>query len=157
MDPDDVRELGEYDTVAFRTLSAAAASAAAGTVLGAVTATWQDVPAVQRNDARPALRKTARLMGTYGATFAAIGTAFAAVDAIAEKARGRKDLLNGVLGGFAAGAVIGVRQGSVSTALLAGGAMAALSAFVDASGQSVRTPTGREFLPFQLESPKPPI
>lgn len=99
----------------------------------------QDVPKVLKGKAFPALLATGRGMGIYGATFAAIGAAFSAVDVrvtraelpmllgyaararqlthvthlraqcMAETARGRKDMWNGVLGGAAAGAVLGMR------------------------------------------------
>lgn len=95
-----------------------------------------------RGKALPALIATGRVMGSYGATFAAIGAAFSAVDVrserqslasfliqgwknspllrltfrrvvwpqcISETTRGSKDVWNGVLGGAAAGAVLGMR------------------------------------------------
>lgn len=40
----------------------------------------QDVPKVLKGKALPALVATGRVMGVYGATFAAIGAAFSAVD-----------------------------------------------------------------------------
>lgn len=109
MDPDELRNLGEYDTIAFRTASAAGSSGLAGMILGAITATWQDVPAVERNVAMPALRKTGRIMGNYGLTFAAIGGLFAFTDALASSIRGKKDVWNSALGGAAAGSVLGLR------------------------------------------------
>ena len=115
MEAPDVRNLGEYDTVAFKTFSAAASSLALGTIAGAVTATWNDVPAVERNQALPAFRKTARIMGSYGTYFAAVGGIFAATDAIAQEIRGKRDIWNGVMGGFAAGAVVGVRGENMSS------------------------------------------
>jgi hypothetical protein len=56
------------------------------------------------------------------------------VQCVAEKVRGKKDWLNGFLGGGAAGAVLGVRAGRLGTAIGAAAALAAASAAVDASG-----------------------
>ena len=109
MDPDELRNLGEYDTIAFRTASAAGSSFVAGTILGAITATWQDVPAVERNVALPALRKTGRIMGSYGLTFGAIGGIFAFTEAASASVRGKKDVWNSALGGAAAGSILGLR------------------------------------------------
>lgn len=145
------RDLQEYDTVTFKTVSAAGSSALAGVVIGAITATWQDVPAVERNVALPALKKTGRMMGSYGAIFCAIGGTFAFVDAVSEEFRGKKDFWNGVFGGFAAGSILGLRAGRVPVGVGAGAAMAAVSAFMDAGGQKTRVETGREYLPYPRE------
>eukprot|EP00244_Chara_vulgaris_P010373 TRINITY_DN474_c0_g1_i1.p1 TRINITY_DN474_c0_g1~~TRINITY_DN474_c0_g1_i1.p1 ORF type:complete len:157 (-),score=36.54 TRINITY_DN474_c0_g1_i1:583-1053(-) len=152
MEFEDFRNLGDYDTFVFRTASAAGSSFCAGTLLGAIAATWQDVPVVERNQSLPALKRTAKVMGSYGATFAAIGGVFAATDCLAERLRGKKDLLNGVIGGMAAGAVIGLRAGSLPYGLGASAAFAAMSAIVDAGGHVVRTPTERSFLPYSAET-----
>jgi import inner membrane translocase subunit TIM22 len=109
MDPDEMRNLGEYDTIAFKTVSAVGSSFLAGTILGAITATWQDVPAVERNVALPALKKTGRIMGNYGLTFAAIGGLFAFTEAASASIRGKKDIWNSALGGAAAGSILGLR------------------------------------------------
>lgn len=85
-----------------------------------------------KNKAWPALVATARVTAAHSLTFAAIGGAFAAVDVrlfranrnnptahdsraaqcIAESARGKTDFWNGVLGGVAAGSVLGLRGSS---------------------------------------------
>jgi len=109
MDPDEMRNLGEYDTIPFKTFSAAGSSGLAGMILGAITATWQDVPAVERNLALPAMLKTGRIMGNYGLTFAAIGGLFAFTEATASSIRGKKDIWNAALGGAAAGSILGLR------------------------------------------------
>lgn len=151
MDSTEARDLEEYDTVTFKTLSAAGSSTLAGLVIGAISATWQDVPAVERNVALPALQKTGRIMGTYGLLFGAIGGTFAFVDAMSESIRGKKDFWNGVCGGFAAGSILGIRAGRIPVGLGAGAAMAAVSAFMDAGGQATRVQTGREYLPYPRE------
>ena len=113
----DVRNLGDYDTVAFKTGTAVASSFLLGTITGAIAATWQNVPAVERNVAMPALMKTGRMMGRYGTYFALIGGAFSLTDALSQEFRGKKDLWNGVAGGVAAGAVVGLQGKSVPVAL----------------------------------------
>lgn len=153
MDPDELRNLGEYDTIAFRTFSAVGSSFLAGTILGAITATWQDVPAVERNVALPALRKTGRIMGNYGLTFAAIGGLFSFTDAVSASVRGKKDVWNSAIGGAAAGSVLGLRAGKLPVGLGAAAALAACAVIVDAGGQTVRTPTGREYLPYPRTNP----
>lgn len=151
MDGEDVRHLGEYDTIPFKTATATVASYLIGTISGAVAATWHDVPAVERNQSWPALRKTAQLMGSYGAYFAAVGGVFALTDAVSQDVRGKKDLWNGVFGGIAAGAVVGLRAGSLPVTVGACAALAAMSVAVDASGQTTKTPTEREYFPFRKE------
>eukprot|EP00271_Cylindrocystis_brebissonii_P019383 TRINITY_DN586_c2_g1_i1.p1 TRINITY_DN586_c2_g1~~TRINITY_DN586_c2_g1_i1.p1 ORF type:complete len:161 (+),score=15.28 TRINITY_DN586_c2_g1_i1:173-655(+) len=146
MDVKDVRNLGEYDTVLFKTATATGASFLIGTVSGAIAATWHDVPAVERNQALPALLKTTKVMGWYGRYFATVGGVFALTDALAEQGRGKKDIWNGVLGGIAAGGVVGLRVGKIPAAIGACAALAAMSAAVDASGQVSKTPTPREYV-----------
>lgn len=109
MELDDVRQLGDYDTVTFKTGSAVLSSYVIGTITGAVAATWKDIPAIERNQALPALLRTARVMNNYGLYFAAVGGTFALADAVAQEARGKKDLWNGVVGGLTAGAIVGLR------------------------------------------------
>ncbi len=106
---DEIRDLGEYDTLLFKTASAAGSSFLAGTILGAITAAWQDVPAVERNVALPALKKTGRIMMNYGLTFGAIGGIFAVTESVAGSIRGENDFWNSALGGAAAGSVLGIR------------------------------------------------
>lgn len=106
---EDVRKLGANDTVPFKTATAAASSFVMGGITGAVVATWRDVPAVERNVAMPALIKTGRVMSSYAVYFAAVGGTFALVDGIAGEVRGKKDIWNGVIGGAAAGCVVGIR------------------------------------------------
>eukprot|EP00475_Leptophrys_vorax_P041754 TRINITY_DN78803_c0_g1_i1.p1 TRINITY_DN78803_c0_g1~~TRINITY_DN78803_c0_g1_i1.p1 ORF type:complete len:157 (-),score=14.90 TRINITY_DN78803_c0_g1_i1:359-829(-) len=148
MELEDFRKLGDYDTITFKTVTAAASSFVLGSVAGAIVATWQNVPAVERNVALPALIKTGRVMGRYGAYFAAVGSAFAAADAISQEARGKKDLWNGVVGGLAAGAVVGLQANSLPVAAGACASLAVASAVIDASGHATRVPTGREYLPY---------
>jgi import inner membrane translocase subunit TIM22 len=150
---DEIRDLGEYDTLLFKTASAAGSSFLAGTILGAITAAWQDVPAVERNVALPALKKTGRIMMNYGLTFGAIGGIFAVTEAVAGSVRGENDFWNSALGGAAAGSVLGIRAGKLPVGIGAAAALAAVAVIVDAGGQRARTPTGREYLPFPRHNP----
>lgn len=151
MDPREVRE-EEYDSVFFRTGTALVSGLVAGSIWGSVVAAWRDIPAVERNVALPALKKTFRIMGDYGVTYGAVAGVFALTDASVEKLRGKKDIWNGVMGGLAAGTVLGLRARSLKVGLATSGALAAVSAIVDASGQTTRTPIGREFLPYPTNS-----
>lgn len=151
MDPREKREL-EHDNIFFKTGTAVTSGLVAGSVWGSVVAAWQDVPAVERNVALPALKKTLRIMGNYGATYAAVAGVFAITDASVENIRGKKDFWNGVAGGLAAGTVLGFRARSLRVGLAACGSLAAVSAVVDVSGQTTRTPMGREYLPYPTNS-----
>lgn len=104
-----VRELGDYDTVTFRTLSAAGSGLLIGSWLGGAVATWHYGPSVNRKEGWKALRSTLRTCGNYGITFGAIGGIYAFTDAVAESIRGKKDFVNGAIGGLAAGPVLGIR------------------------------------------------
>ncbi|KAH9301701.1 hypothetical protein KI387_013284 [Taxus chinensis] len=165
MDP-KVKEEQE-NSLEFKTFAGTVSGLVAGSVWGAVVASWHDVPKVERNVALPGLQRTLHLMGNYGLTFAAIGGIFAFSDHVAERFRGKKDFWNGAIGGFVAGAsVLGLRGGdslagaggeslavafpsrSISSALSAGAALAATAALVDASGQTTRIDNGTEYYPY---------
>ena len=63
-----------------------------------------------RRIARWRLAKTGGMMASAGGTFAAIGGIYAGVACASEGVRGKADFWNGVVGGLAAGQVIGVLQ-----------------------------------------------
>ncbi|KAH7300678.1 hypothetical protein KP509_24G074200 [Ceratopteris richardii] len=149
---DSKRSRDEYDSIFFRTGTALTSGLVAGSVWGSVVAAWRDVPAIERNVALPALKKTLRIMGNYGLTYGAVAGVFAFTDASVEQLRGKKDLWNGVIGGLAAGTVLGIRSRSLRVGLAASGSLAAVSAIVDAGGHTTRTPIGREFLPYPTSS-----
>mmetsp|Transcript_20230 Transcript_20230/g.65858 ORF Transcript_20230/g.65858 Transcript_20230/m.65858 type:complete len:160 (+) Transcript_20230:61-540(+) len=132
------------ESTSFKILSGAASSAGIGALVGAVQATWNDVPAVMKGRAWPALAATLRVMGSYGMTFGFIGGAFAAGDAIAQDVRGKKDVWNGVIGGLAAGSVIGISAAGkrLPVGVGAAAALAATAAAVDTSGSSFRGTVG---------------
>lgn len=107
-------------------------------IIGALGANWGDAPKVLRNKSWPAFKQTGVVMASQGAIFASLGAAFAAGDCAAETFRGKQDFWNGVFGGFASGAVIGLRLGSVPVAVGSGTALAVMSAIVDSTGQKLR-------------------
>lgn len=107
-------------------------------IMGALGANWGEAPLVVRNKSWPAFKQTGGVMATQGALFAALGAAFAAGDCAAETLRGKQDFWNGVFGGFASGAVIGLRFGSVPIAVGSGTALAVMSAIVDTTGQKIK-------------------
>jgi hypothetical protein len=78
----------------------------------------------------PAVKATLRIVSQHATFFGLIGGSYALVSSGAEFARGRRDVWNGVLGGFAAGAVVAMR-GKPLVGLGAGAAFAAVSAFYD--------------------------
>lgn len=61
-----------------------------------------------------------RVLGKHASTFGAVGVAYSAVECLAETMRGKDDFWNGVLGGFASGAVIAIRAGNPSTMFFTG-------------------------------------
>ena len=68
---------------------------------------------MMRNQSWPALAKTGGMMASAGGTFAAIGGIYAGVACASEGVRGKADFWNGVVGGLAAGQVVGVRGRSL--------------------------------------------
>eukprot|EP00656_Telonema_subtile_P024614 TRINITY_DN267_c0_g1_i1.p1 TRINITY_DN267_c0_g1~~TRINITY_DN267_c0_g1_i1.p1 ORF type:complete len:162 (+),score=31.78 TRINITY_DN267_c0_g1_i1:211-696(+) len=117
--------------------SAAISSGLVGCGVGAVEAFWTDVPAVKKEATLPALRATANVVKNNSLLFAAIGATYAAGEHIAWHFRGKQDIWNGVYGGLAAGAVIGVKTLDPLRGAAAGLAFGAVSAAVDMSGQSL--------------------
>mmetsp|Transcript_13415 Transcript_13415/g.18339 ORF Transcript_13415/g.18339 Transcript_13415/m.18339 type:complete len:157 (+) Transcript_13415:220-690(+) len=122
------------ESCATKTVNATVSSFFVGSILGAVKATWQDVPIVHRQQTLPALRNTAKVMGGQGAVLAGVGAAFAATECLAESLRGKKDYMNPFYGGMASGAVIGACLGSLGVAVGAGVAMGGAAAFMEVAG-----------------------
>uniref|UniRef100_A0A7N0UZX3 Uncharacterized protein n=1 Tax=Kalanchoe fedtschenkoi TaxID=63787 RepID=A0A7N0UZX3_KALFE len=152
MDPSEMRDLQDDDTPIMKTIKGATSGFVAGTIFGTVVATWYDVPRVERNVALPGLIRTLKLMGNYGATFAAIGGIYIGVEQILQNYRMKRDFVNGAVGGFVAGAtVLGYKGKSIKTAISAGSALAVTSSLIDAGGQTTRIDTGKEYYPYTIK------
>ncbi|DBB07136.1 hypothetical protein WJX77_002223 [Trebouxia sp. C0004] len=117
-----------------RVISGTTSSFVAGGIIGALAANWGDIPQVLQDKPLPALKRTGAIMGSYGLTFAAIGLAYSGIDCVAETFRGKKDIWNGVFGGAAAGAMLGLRLGKLPVGVGAAAALAFTSAIVDTTG-----------------------
>ena len=113
MDPSELRQLEDEDTPVMKTLKAGTSGLVAGTIYGTIVATWKDVPRVERSVALPGLIRTLRMMGFYGATFAAVSGVYIGVEQLVQHYRMKRDFVNGAIGGFAAGASILGYQGMV--------------------------------------------
>ena len=106
MDPAERRYLEDEDSSLMKTIKGATTGLVAGTIWGTVVATWYDVPRVERSVALPGLLRTFKMMGNYGLTFAAIGGVYIGVEQLVQNYRMKRDLVNGAVGGFVAGATI---------------------------------------------------
>ncbi|KAJ8570367.1 hypothetical protein K7X08_037339 [Anisodus acutangulus] len=149
---DDAAELRYYeeeDTPGMKTFKGATTGLVAGTLWGAIIATWHDVPRVERNVALPGLIRTLKMMGNHGVTFAAIGGVYIGVEQLVQNYRMKRDFINGAVGGFVAGAsILGYKGRSISTALSAGAALAVTSGIIDSLGATTRTDNGKEYYPY---------
>ncbi|RZB47968.1 Outer envelope pore protein 16-3, chloroplastic/mitochondrial [Glycine soja] len=106
VDAAERRYLEDDDSSLMKTIKGATTGLVAGTIWGTVVATWYDVPRVERNVALPGLIRTFKMMGNYGLTFAAIGGVYIGVEQLVQNYRMKRDLVNGAVGGFVAGATI---------------------------------------------------
>jgi hypothetical protein len=123
------------DSCVVAALKGAGAGFLGGSLLGAVFSNWSDSPlAVHNQRALPALQKTGALMVQHGSTLGAVGLAYASVECASRSVRGKHDVLNGVLGGVAAGAVLGARSGNLRAGAVGMIVLGAVSAATDASG-----------------------
>ena len=86
----------------------------------------------------PALARTGRVMLSCGAFFTAVGVVYAGAECMSEWWRGKVDYKNGMIGGLAAGSVVGMRTRSLALGVGTGAAMAFISAAVDSTGQSIK-------------------
>ncbi|XP_049399615.1 outer envelope pore protein 16-3, chloroplastic/mitochondrial isoform X1 [Solanum stenotomum] len=145
----ELRYYEEEDSPGMKTLKGATSGLVAGTLWGAIIATWHDVPRVERNVALPGLIRTLKMMGNHGLTFAAIGGVYIGVEQLVQNYRVKRDFINGAVGGFVAGAsVLGYKGRSIPTALSAGAALAVTSGIIDGLGATTRTDNGKEYYPY---------
>eukprot|EP00658_Telonema_sp_P-2_P009631 TRINITY_DN1358_c0_g1_i1.p1 TRINITY_DN1358_c0_g1~~TRINITY_DN1358_c0_g1_i1.p1 ORF type:complete len:161 (+),score=44.31 TRINITY_DN1358_c0_g1_i1:222-704(+) len=117
--------------------SAAIVSGLFGCGVGAIEAFWTDVPLVKKESTLPAVRATANVVKNNGLFFAFVGATYAVGEQVAWYARGKQDVWNGVYGGLAAGAVVGVKAVDPIKGAAAGLLFGAVSAAVDMSGQQL--------------------
>lgn len=68
------------------------------------------------------------------AVYAALGGTYTGVEAIAEGMREKKDMWNKVIGGAAAGSLVGLRTGSVKMSAMASFTCAFVAFFIEAAG-----------------------
>ncbi|RYR15359.1 hypothetical protein Ahy_B04g072099 isoform B [Arachis hypogaea] len=68
--------------------------------MGTVVATWNHVPRVERNVARPGLIRTFKMMGNYALTFVVIGGVYIGVKQLVQNARMKRDLVNCAVDGW---------------------------------------------------------
>lgn len=106
MDPSELRYLEDDDTPIMKTIKGATSGLVAGTIWGTIVATWYDVPRVERSVALPGLIRTLKMMGNHGLTFAAVGGVYIGVEQLVLNYRGKRDFINGAVGGFVAGASV---------------------------------------------------
>lgn len=154
MDPlgSELRYLEDEDTPVMKTIKGATAGLAAGTIWGTIVATWHDVPRVERRVALPGLVRTLKMMGNYGATFAAIGGVYIGVEQLVQNYRMKRDFINGTVGGFVAGAtILGYKGRSIPRAISAGTMLAVTSAVIDYGGQTTRIDNGKEYYPYTIK------
>ncbi|KAI3884544.1 hypothetical protein MKW92_043404 [Papaver armeniacum] len=117
MDPSEQRYLEDDTTPMMKTVKGATMGLVSGTIWGTICV------------ALPGLIRTLKMMGNHGLTFAAIGGVYIGVEQLVLNYRGKRDFVNGSIGGFAAGAaVLGFKARSIPTALSAGAALAVTSA-----------------------------
>ncbi|KAF5181902.1 Outer envelope pore protein 16-3 protein [Thalictrum thalictroides] len=152
MERSEQRYLEDDETPIMKTIKGATTGLAAGTIWGTIVATWQDVPRVERNVALPGLIRTLKMMGNHGLTFAAIGGVYIGVEQLVQNYRGKRDFVNGAVGGFVSGAsVLGFKGRSIPTALSAGAAFAFTSAVLDVGGQQTKVDVGKEYSVYTTE------
>ncbi|CAD7701746.1 unnamed protein product [Ostreobium quekettii] len=123
---------------AFRLASAAALSFSIGSIYGALYSNWGDIPKVVGNRFGPALARTGQVMLSHGSFFAATGIMYAGGECMSEWIRGKSDYKNGMVGGLAAGSIVGLRTRSIALGVGASVAMAFMSAVVDSTGHNIK-------------------
>ncbi|KAF8065732.1 hypothetical protein HT031_002792 [Scenedesmus sp. PABB004] len=141
--------MGGGDCLSSATTTAMALGAA-GVPVGFFRAhvTLKDLTLAQKMQRWQNVKLTARLLANPMATFAACGFAYAAAECETRRYLGRRDVLSGIVGGAAAGCVLGLKTNSAPNALkysaLFAGAMVVtefLSAMVPALVGDIK-PTG---------------
>jgi hypothetical protein len=84
-----------------------------GALYGSIAGAWSEPPISDTkgfNIARAAeFPKASAMVGRNAAIFSAVALAFSSADCLSESLRGTKDPINGMVGGMAAGALMGLQ------------------------------------------------
>ncbi|KAL5657753.1 hypothetical protein ACJX0J_030916, partial [Zea mays] len=95
------------DEIVVKTGKAAGIGLAFGSVYGALHSMLFDGPQVGNNVKYPQLIRTTKVCGHYAASLAVFGATFVGVEQALARYRMKKDIINGAVAGFAAGASLG--------------------------------------------------
>ncbi|KAM3256131.1 hypothetical protein ACQJBY_048950 [Aegilops geniculata] len=98
------------DGLILKTGKGAGIGLAAGSVWGLLVSMLHDGPKVGSNVKYPELVRTGKVCGGYAQTLAILGATYVGVEQSLERVRGKKDIINGAVAGFAAGATMGFRE-----------------------------------------------
>jgi hypothetical protein len=96
---------------------------ATGLFIGSALAAWRTDPQL-REQTGPVLRATFKTITTYTTVLASVGFVYAGTQCGLKKWREQDDIWNGVGGGIAGGALLGLRRGSLGIGLTAAAAFA---------------------------------
>nr|BAK04346.1 predicted protein [Hordeum vulgare subsp. vulgare] len=122
------------DGLMSKTSKAAGIGLTAGSVWGLLVSMLHDGPKVGSNVKFPQLVRTGKVCGSYAGSLAVLGATYVGVEQSLEMLRKKKDIINGAVAGFAAGATLGFRAGRVPTAIVSGSALALTSVLLDVTG-----------------------
>ncbi|KAF7058438.1 hypothetical protein CFC21_065503 [Triticum aestivum] len=122
------------DGLILKTSKGAGIGLAAGSVWGLLVSMLHNGPKVGSNVKYPELVRTGKVCRSYAGTLAILGATYVGVEQSLERVRGKKDIINGAVAGFAAGATMGFRAGRLRTLLVSGSALALTSVLLDVTG-----------------------
>uniref|UniRef100_A0A453KJK9 Uncharacterized protein n=1 Tax=Aegilops tauschii subsp. strangulata TaxID=200361 RepID=A0A453KJK9_AEGTS len=97
------------DGLILKTSKGAGTGLTAGSVWGLLVSMLHDGPKVGSNVKYPELVRTGKVCRSYAGTLAILGATYVGVEQSLERVRGKKDIINGAVAGFAAGATMGFR------------------------------------------------
>jgi hypothetical protein len=102
-----------------------------GAFVGAVSAAFKQGPVAAGLTAGGSVAGT---IGVHSALMAGVGGSFLLGECMCEGVRGKRDWVNSIAGGFAAGQVLGIHARSMHVAAGAGLGLAIVGVMVEASG-----------------------
>jgi hypothetical protein len=129
----------QQDDCFTKAVTTAKVMAAAGVPIGFFRAhvTLKDLTLAEKLQRFNNLKRTARIMANPMFTFAACGFAFAAADCSMQNYLGRDSTLTGIVGGIAAGSVLGLKTNSAPNAVKYSALFAAGMIVADFLGKTV--------------------